>query len=61
MYEIIGIQVSSAPPTLGVITHYYFQGRNGENSLRMDKPSAVAYVRSAPETVYVSGRALAPT
>ncbi len=55
MYEITAIQVSSRPPTLGTITSYYFQGRNGEASNWINKPAAVAHVRSYPNTVYVSG------
>ena len=55
MYEIIGIKVSTNPPTLGTITSYYFQGRNNENSLWVEKPNAVVYVRQNPNVVYVSG------
>jgi hypothetical protein len=55
MYEIIGIHVSSKPHTLGTITHYYFQGQNGEPSSWLDKPTAVAYVRQNPVSVNVSG------
>ncbi|MHA6693581.1 DUF3892 domain-containing protein [Homoserinimonas sp. A520] len=55
LYEITAIKVSSRPPTLGTITEYYFQGRNGEASTWLNKPTAVAYVRSNPNTVSVSG------
>lgn len=55
MYEITAIQVSSRPPTLGTITSYYFQGRNGEASSWIDKVVAVAHVRSHANTVYVTG------
>lgn len=55
MYEITGIMVSRKPPSLDTITHYYFQGRNGENSLWLDKPAGVEYVRKYPSAVYVSG------
>jgi Ethanolamine utilization protein EutJ (predicted chaperonin) len=55
MFEITGIMVARKPPALDTITHYYFQGRNGEDSLWVDKPAAVAYVQKNPEVVYVSG------
>lgn len=54
MYEITAIQVSSRPPKLDVITSYYFQGRNGENSTWVNKPEAVTHLRKYPETVYTS-------
>ena len=55
MYEITAIQVSTRPPSLDVITSYYFEGRNGEHSNWINKPEAVAYVRKYPNTVYTSG------
>lgn len=55
MYEITGITVSNRPPTLGVITNYYFEGRAGEPSQWVAKPDAVTYVRNNPSSVYVSG------
>ena len=54
MYEITAIQVSSRPPKLDVITSYYFQGRSGEESLWVNKPEAVSYVRRNPDSVYTS-------
>jgi hypothetical protein len=55
MYEITSIKVSSNPPTLGTITDYYFQGRNGEASQWVTKATAVAHVDKYPNSVYVSG------
>jgi hypothetical protein len=55
MYEITGIKVSRKPPALETISEYYFQGRNGENSLWVAKPEAVAFVQKNPNSTYVSG------
>lgn len=55
MYEITGIQVSSRPPKLDVITDYYFHGRSGEQSVWVSKSNAVDFVRKNPNTVYTSG------
>lgn len=58
MYEITGIMVSQKPPTLNTITHYYFEGKNGESSDWLDKPRGVFYVERNPTSVRVSGGGL---
>lgn len=55
MYEITAIQVSSQPLRLEAIKAYYFQGRNGEDSIWVGKPDAVAFVRKNPNATYTSG------
>lgn len=54
-FRITAIKISTNPATLSTITHYLFEGQDGEGAVWHTKAQGVAYVRQNPHTVWVGG------